>query len=681
MHVRPATAAEVLAWARDLAVPQAQEQVGDRAVAAVLAAVVAKQAEARDLAPTAATQATIAAMLGAAGADAQVEVPYAVAVAGPTAAGVVHEGLHGQRKASGAYYTPPALVDRLLDHVLDPVLARVPHAEVAGVRLLDPACGGGNFLVPALERIAGRLRDGGHGDADARRLAARCVVGIDVDPVAVVLARLALWLAVGDSRLPPTAFADQVRLGDALFGHAIRDDVGLDRAAFEPGPADERRVATRWRRDWDRALARDPDLVSRALAADTRLALDALVATWDAPKVVGSPQVLGVLEALADGAAPPEDALDVVREVARERRPLHWPLAVPEAWHGFDVVVGNPPYVKARAHGREHPALRRRLTRTHPACRGGQWNLFVPFVALAADLLRAGGRSALLVPNAVLAADFVAPLHEHLRGRVEAVLDFTRADLFDEAAVHVAALVTVAEAVEDRPVRFVVHDADLDEVRTREVEASLLARLPAGYWCLPVLAADLEVPEGRLLDLLAWSTTIGDVATVRDGASTSEAYALKPLLREARPDDDATTVVRFANTGTIDPDRLLWGEREAVYLGRRLLRPVVDRAALADAFPRRLAEAERPKVLLAGLSSRLEAVADPDGEVLCGKSAVQVLVNDASTAKELADWLNRPELSALYRALFGLAGFGGAGMNVAPALVGRLPAPPGPAST
>ncbi len=681
MDFTPASPAEVLAWARDEALPAAEAVLGDRAVPAVLAAIVAKQAEARELAPTAATVATVEAMLGAAGATTHVEVPYRVAIAAPTAAGVVHEALHDRRKASGAYYTPPEAVAVLLDHALEPVLARTSHAEVARLRVLDPACGGGNFLLPAMERLAVRLRQAGHRDDEARRLAARCVVGVDVDPTAVVLARLALWLAVGDSRQSPVAFADQVRLGDALFGQGPRDEVGLDLAAFEAGPDDDRRVATGWRRAWKQALADDPDLVQRALAADTRLALDALAATWDAPKVEGAPQVLPVLAALAAGEEPPADALAAVRGVVRRRRPLHWPLDVPEGWQGFDVVVGNPPYVKSRAHGRQHPALRRRLTRTHPACRGGQWNLFVPFVALAADVLRPGGRSALLVPNAVVAADFVAPLHEHLEGRVEAVLDFTRADLFAEASVHVASLVTVAEVDQARPVRFVVHDEELAVVRTRDVEPELLDLLPPGYWCLPLLAADLDVPEAELLDLLSRPTQIADVATVRDGASTNEAYALKPLVREATDDDlagadVADAVVRFANTGTIDPDRLLWGEREAVYLGERYLRPVLDRAALGEQFPKRLAEAETPKVLLAGLSSRLEAVADPDGRVLCGKSAVQVLVDDAGVARALADWLNRPELSALYRALFGLAGFGGRGMNVAPALVGRLPAPP-----
>ncbi len=700
MRIRPAPPTDVLAWSQEAVVDAAARLRGqgeapsdllrDRAVAAVLAAVVLAQAQARDLAATAATQATVEAMLGAAGTGAPVEVPYRIAVASPTAAGAIHEAMHdrvldddgellapdGSRKAKGAYYTPAEVVEVLLDHALDPVLERTPHAEVARLRICDPACGGGNFLVPVLERVATRLEDAGYRPDRARRTAAECLVGIDVDPVAVVLARLALWLAVGDSRLSPVAFDRRIRLGDALFGTGLRDVTTLHESAFEAGPDDERPVATTWRKAWQAALAVTPDLVDRALVRDPKGTLDALTATWEAPKVDGAPQVLPVIEALAAGEDEPGDSAAVVREIVARRRPLHWAIDVPEALDGFDVVVGNPPYVKSRAHGRTHPALRRRLTRTRPECRGGQWNLYVPFVALAADLVRPGGRSALLVPNSVLAADFAAPLHEHLEGRVATVLDFTRADLFEDAAVHVASLVTTAEADPAGPVEFVVHDAHLEPLRRRDVGRDLLHRLPPGYWCLPLLAADLEVGEDVLLDLLAMPTTIGDVATVRDGASTKEAYELKPLLREWDDDPDAE-VVRFANTGTIDPDRFLWGERDATYLGRKYRRPVLDVTELGSSFPKRLAEARSPKVLLAGLSSTLEAVADPEGRWLCGKSAVQVLVDDPAQAEAMAAWLNRPELSALYRALFGLAGFGGQGMNVAPALVARLPAPDG----
>ena len=667
----------------------------DRALATVLAEVVEAQARQVGLGPSATARQTIRAMLGVPGRRPAVDVPPDLAEAGIGVLGTIHETVSGlaltdddrledpdgSRKAAGAYYTPPSVIEILLDHTLTPVLDdRDTAVAIAGVRVLDPACGSGHFLDAAMVRIAAALEKVGTDPTVARTTAARCVLGVDVDPVAVVLARLGLWLRAADRALPPTAFSGQVALGDALAGARVGEVVDVHEAMFEPGPDDDRRESTARRKRWRALEDDDPGIVERAMSNDLDRTLDTLASLWHAPKVPGAPDPVEVLAQLAGGSGSAatrdgdRDAAALVDELVREHRPLHWPLDVPQSSSGFDVVVGNPPYVKSRAHGRANPGLRRRLTRTRPECRGGQWNLYVPFVALGADLLRPGGRSALLVPNSVVAADFAGPLQEHVADRVVEVLDFTEADLFDQASVHVAALVTTAAPVRD-PVTFVRHTADLGIERSGPVDRELLARLPDGYWCLPLLGHSLDTPMDRLVELLGADRTIGDIATARDGCSTNEAYALKPLLAEDGTVDDRPTF-RFANTGTIDPDRFLWGEREAVYLGEKYLHPVVPVAALEADFPKRAVEATSPKVLLAGLSARLEAVADQAGEWLCGKSAVQVLVDHPDEAVRLAAWLNRPELSDLYRALFGLAGFGGKGMNVAPALVSRLPAPP-----
>ena len=98
------------------------------------------------------------------------------------------------RKRLGAWYTPPALVDHVLDTVLDPVLAGRPSGD--GLRILDPACGDGRFLVAAGERVRrrfGRVPDG-------------CLTGVDIDRAAVAVAAAALG---------PGA---DLRTGDALDG-------------------------------------------------------------------------------------------------------------------------------------------------------------------------------------------------------------------------------------------------------------------------------------------------------------------------------------------------------------------------------------------------------------------------------------------------------------------------------
>lgn len=136
----------------------------------------------------------------------------------------------GTRHRTGSWYTPPEVVDALLCRVLDPLLAereRSGAAAVAAIRVVDPACGAGAVLTAAADRIAGALVRCGAMPAEAARQAAGgCVVGLDVDPVAVDLARLALHAAGA----PWRQAVGQVRAADALGG--------VQWAAVAGGPVD-----------------------------------------------------------------------------------------------------------------------------------------------------------------------------------------------------------------------------------------------------------------------------------------------------------------------------------------------------------------------------------------------------------------------------------------------------------
>jgi SAM-dependent methyltransferase len=125
------------------------------------------------------------------------------------------------RRTSGSYYTPASLVDLLVSSTVDPVLDEAadrpdPEAAILGLRIIDPACGAGNFLTAAARRVARRLAAvrGGDEAAALRDVVDRCVYGVDIDPVAVDLCRVALWLEAG--RL--ASFDGRVVCADALTG-------------------------------------------------------------------------------------------------------------------------------------------------------------------------------------------------------------------------------------------------------------------------------------------------------------------------------------------------------------------------------------------------------------------------------------------------------------------------------
>ncbi len=150
--------------------------------------------------------------------------------------GHVHVQASDHRRRSGAHYTPEALARPLISATLRPVLAALgddPSPEqLLDLRICDPASGCGVFLRVALETLAPLLQRAWASRrpppvpdlaAHARRDLATCLYGVDRDPLAVELARLSLWLQIGDPDLPIGSLESRLRHGDSLVGSARAD--------------------------------------------------------------------------------------------------------------------------------------------------------------------------------------------------------------------------------------------------------------------------------------------------------------------------------------------------------------------------------------------------------------------------------------------------------------------------
>lgn len=119
-----------------------------------------------------------------------------------------------KRRATGSYYTP----ERIVRHIVEHTLAGTPlHA----VKVLDPAMGCGHFLVEAAHFIAGRMGHDGSAGVLKRHVLTHCVHGVDLDPLAVMLAKMSLWLDAGCADLPLSAFDANLRIGDTLLDATV----------------------------------------------------------------------------------------------------------------------------------------------------------------------------------------------------------------------------------------------------------------------------------------------------------------------------------------------------------------------------------------------------------------------------------------------------------------------------
>lgn len=179
------------------------------------------------------------------------------------------------RKATGSYYTPPALVEALLNSSLQPLIeqrmqAGDPEAALLGLTVCDPACGAGAFLTAAAERIAhcvALVRTGAddppaHALRAARRdVAEACIYGVDLNPAAVELATVAMAVQALDGERPNPFLGHRIKRGNALIGAtpALLDQ-GTPDAAFTAVEGDDPAVARELqkRNRAERAAAAEP---------------------------------------------------------------------------------------------------------------------------------------------------------------------------------------------------------------------------------------------------------------------------------------------------------------------------------------------------------------------------------------------------------------------------------------
>src|SRR5262249_35221235 len=154
-----------------------------------------------------------------------------------------------ERKTTGSYYTPRELIICLLDSALDPVLNEAaakpdPEAAILGLKVCDPACGSGHFLIAAAHRIAKKLASvrtheeepapAGVGHAWGEVIG-RCVFGVDINPMAVELCQVALWMESLEPGKPLSFLTHHVQCGNSLLGTTpALLAKGIPDEAFEP---------------------------------------------------------------------------------------------------------------------------------------------------------------------------------------------------------------------------------------------------------------------------------------------------------------------------------------------------------------------------------------------------------------------------------------------------------------
>jgi hypothetical protein len=167
-----------------------------------------------------------------------------------------------ERKTTGSYYTPTAVVEALLDSALDPLIDEAAASgnpdDLLRITVCDPACGSGHFLIAALRRLAKRYAAMYEGDEEPtprsiqqamRKVVAHCIYGVDIRPMAAELAKVSLWLESLEPGRPLEFLDAHIKVGNSLLGTTPKLlEGGLPDAAFKPIEGDDPRIAASLRR-------------------------------------------------------------------------------------------------------------------------------------------------------------------------------------------------------------------------------------------------------------------------------------------------------------------------------------------------------------------------------------------------------------------------------------------------
>ena len=331
---------------------------------------------------------------------------------------------------------------------------------------------------------------------------------------------------------------------------------------------------------------------------------------------------------------------------------------------GFDIVIGNPPYIDSETMTNVMPKLREQYSQIF-TCAKGNWDMFVVFVEMGISLCRSGGIYSFILPNKLIAAKYTSKLREKIViNDIIEIRDYSRLPVFINAAVYPCTIVghkTLSKNGNNSS-RFIV----MRTVKEIERENSTLQEIIGSeYWDVFFRS---EIEFSIIKKFLAHKTILSDKWNVIGSATVAEAYELKKVLYDAK---NGSSSLKVINTGTIDPYKSLWGIKSMQYIKGKYQYPRVSQSDLMAISKRRYNQAMSNKIIVAGMSSRIEAVYD-DGETLGGKSTTIIMGDDL---RFLLGLLNSKLVSFSINILYNSIKMAGGYLNIGKREIENIPIP------
>ena len=334
---------------------------------------------------------------------------------------------------------------------------------------------------------------------------------------------------------------------------------------------------------------------------------------------------------------------------------------------GFDIVIGNPPYIDSETMTRVMPDMREHYTAVYETAKGN-WDIYILFFEFALKHQRTGGTTAFIVPNKIVSIDYAECIRDYISKNAYfiSLRDYSRVSVFD-ASVYPCTLIFTKSKTKDVAIAKM---KEIDEILYSSCIDNTLF-FSQNNWNI-WLGTPSEV--SLLTKLIEKSKLlINDKYDVVAAATVNEAYVVKEILKDENYNSKRFKLI---NSGTIDKYTSLWGIKDTKYIKGAYSTPIVEKSDLREKLPNRYNLAECEKLIIASMTKVLETFYDK-GIYVAGKSTTCVLQKEQNfEIKYILGVLNSKLESFWLIKKYNSQAMSGDAINISTSVVQNLPIPP-----
>ena len=466
------------------------------------------------------------------------------------------------RKEQGIYYTPTYVVDYIVKNTIGE-LAKDKKFDLKNIKILDPACGSGSFLMKAFDYLV-TLDKKKNGEVDQTKLDLTGasatygrkveilkdnIFGVDLDPKAAEIAQLNLLLKAAEKKNRLPTLQDNIKVGNSL----IDDSAIAGERAFK----------------------------------------------WE------------------------EQFKDIMQN------------------GGFDVVIGNPPYINAIQLTKTVGEKTKQFWKNKFASARGTYDIYILFFEQAMNLCKDGGYVSFITPNKYLSSPYGIALRELISEKYKLIkmVDLSRVRVFNDPSVY--PIITVIQKVKPTREYTITTERMLSEdvlnKKIYKVSSKNLTTLPDKIWGL-ILSDNLDIIE-KVFDK---SRPLEEFSEVQATSTAAEADEFSKYISESND-------IAIINTGTIDRYTTTYGYTKFMNKGERLFKPTLK---LAKVNENRRELYTSSKIIIAKLALRIEGFVDVNGEYSSINTNCIHTPKNGIKLEYLAGIINSKMLSFIYSEIF-----------------------------